>query len=272
MTSPTDPLLNPLPDPLTSPHLSAFPHGFFTRTGGVSQDLYASLNLGRGSQDEPDHVARNRARVQAHFSADQLMTAYQIHSDICQFYTPSGDNGADHAPTPPQADALVTTTPGIAIGVLTADCAPILFADSHHPIVGAAHAGWRGAVGGIIEATLACLIDHGAKRETLTAVIGPCISLPNYEVGDAFYETLQTTAPDAQAFCTRLGPYKSWHFDLSGYCADRLARAGIAHTPLNRCTYGSPEQFFSYRYNTHRGEGDYGRQGSFIMIPKATQA
>lgn len=271
--------------PVTAPALAPFVHGFFTRRGGFSKGVYNGLNLGLGSNDEPHIIGQNRARVQAHLKADQLVTAHQTHSTICLF--------TDAPAGPLNGDALVTKTPGMAIGVLTADCAPILFADAQNGIIGAAHAGWRGAMGGIIEATIDCLCAHGARRQTLMAVIGPCISQPNYEVGQKFYDDLHefdqqpATRPasksaaqdpsrrpdaappalDARDFCARLGQNQTWHFDLSGYCAARLARAEVAHIQRPECTYGQPDQFFSYRYNTHHGHRDYGRQGSFIMIP-----
>jgi len=258
--------------PYTDQRLNPFPHGFFTRAvddpnGEIG--LYETLNLGRGSQDEPPRVEHNRNRVRAHLGADMLLTAYQVHSAQCLTIDASNVEAvSDLAKPVPQADALVTRLPGIAVGVLTADCAPILFADPTHNIIGAAHAGWRGAVGGIIEATIEALLALGAQRETICASIGPSISLPNYEVGDSFYEALQHNHPDGLDFCQRLGPTQSWHFDLGRYCESRLARAQIAHHRLPICTYGHPAEFFSYRYNTHLGLTDYGRQGSFIMIPK----
>ena len=239
-------------------------HAFFTRSGGVSQGVYASLNGGVGSRDVPGNVAENRARMAAALGvpADHLLTAYQIHSpDVVV---------ADKPWTPdnrPRADAIVTRVPGLAIGVSTADCGPLLFADREAAVVGAAHAGWRGALTGVIEATVAAMERLGAKRARIAAALGPTIRQPSYEVGPEFVDRfLAADATNARFFepAQRAGHAM---FDLGGYIAERVQRAGIAQfEDLGLCTCAEPDRFFSYRRTTRNGEPDYGRHINAIAI------
>jgi polyphenol oxidase len=238
-------------------------HGFFTREGGVSEGIYASLNCGLGSADGREQVAENRARVALRLGGDpaRLISAHQVHSARALI--------AD-APWPgaaPQADAIVTHTPGLAIGVLTADCAPVLFADHEARVVGVAHAGWRGALSGVIEAALDAMESIGARRDRIHAAVGPCISQAAYEVGREFRDGfLQTGAANAAFFKSGADEYH-FQFDLPGYCLKRLQEAGIARCEsLGLCTYESESLFFSYRRSSHRSEGDYGRQISAMLI------
>lgn len=237
-------------------------HGFFTREGGFSEGLYASLNCGFGSGDDRGIVARNRSIVSDLLSVERgrLMTVYQCHSaDVRVVREPHDVLEA------PKADAMVTDVPGLAIGVLTADCAPVLFADVEAGVVGAAHAGWQGALSGVCEATIAAMEDLGAARENITASIGPSISQGCYEVGPEFRERFAGER-DGLFFI----PSKRAHhfmFDLTGYIAHRLALCGVPLVDALRvCTYSDPEQFFSYRRATHAGEGAYGRQISAIAL------
>ena len=244
-------------------NLSSLPsiaHGFFGRTGGVSTGIYASLNCGPGSADVPTHVAENRRRAQAVLSGVALNTLYQIHSATAVTVDAAWQ-------TPPQADAMVTATPGIALGILAADCAPVLFADGEAGVIGAAHAGWKGALGGITDATLAAMEALGAQRERIAAAIGPCISKANYEVGDEFRARF-VAADDANARFFAAGVRIAHHqFDLESYVAHRLTCAGVDKLArLCACTYAREADFFSFRRATHRGEADYGRQLSAIVL------
>ena len=239
-------------------------HGFFTRTGGVSQGVYASLNGGVGSNDAPDKVADNRARMAAALGVTpgRLLTPYQIHSpDVVVAENPW--TSADR----PRADAIVTRTPSLAIGVSTADCGPLLFADEVAGVVGAAHAGWRGALTGVIEATVAAMEKLGAKRSRIAAALGPTISQPNYEVGPEFVERfLAADADNARFFATTNRPGHAL-FDLNGYIASRIQRAGIVNfEDLSLCTYAEPERFYSFRRSTHLAEPDYGRHINAIAL------
>jgi YfiH family protein len=239
-------------------------HGFFDRTGGVSQGLYASLNGGVGSSDGPDKVAENRARMAAALgvSADRFLTPYQIHSpDVVTVDTPWTPD------TRPRADALVTKTPSLAIGVSTADCGPLLFADSEARVIGAAHAGWRGAFTGVIEATVAAMEKLGADRSRITAALGPTISQANYQVGPEFIERFLVADTDNAEFfvaCEREGHAL---FDLNGYIAFRIQQAGITDfEDIGLCTYAEPALFYSYRRSTHQSEPDYGRHINAIAL------
>jgi polyphenol oxidase len=256
------------PQPISSPLLdqacsnTMIRHGFFTRKGGVSQGIYSSLNVGVGSEDEPGSISENRSRVVAAFGAPlaRLATVHQIHSaDV--FVVDEHYEGAR-----PKADALVTNVPGIVLGVLSADCGPILFADPKAGIVGAAHAGWRGALDGIAEATIAAMEKLGARRQDIVAALGPSISGVNYEVGAEFTERF--TAQDA-ANARYFGPStRAGHamFDLPAYTIDRLVSAGVKAHWTGHCTYADDALFFSYRRTTHRNEADYGRQIAAISI------
>jgi YfiH family protein len=239
-------------------------HGFFTRVGGVSSGVYATLNAGVGSNDKPENVVTNRARMAAALGVapDCLLTCYQTHSAAAVTAT---------APWPadarPRADAIATRTPGLAIGASTADCGPVLFADPVARVIGAAHAGWRGALGGVTDAAIAAMERLGARRERIVAAIGPMIRQPNYETGsDLKAAFLAADATNGRFFAAadRPGYYM---FDLAGYVVARLAAAGVGTVEdLGACTYGDPERFFSYRRMTHRGEADYGRHVNAIAL------
>jgi len=244
--------------------LARIRHGFFTRAGGVSHGVYASLNGGVGSNDAPDKVADNRARMAAALGVtpDRLLTPYQIHSpDVVVAENPW--TSADR----PRADAVVTRTPSLAIGVSTADCGPLLFADEAAGVVAAAHAGWRGAFTGVIEATVAAMEKLGAERSRIAAALGPTISQPNYEVGPEFVERfLAADADNARFFAATDRPGHAL-FDLNGYIAARIQRAGIVNfEDLSLCTYAEPERFYSFRRSTHRAEPDYGRHINAIAL------
>lgn len=240
-------------------------HAFFTRDGGVSDGLYASLNCGFGSADNPDNVAVNRRRAMdgLGLGGEALVTVYQVHSPRAVAVTapwPSGE-------TPPEADALVTDRPGIALGVLAADCAPVLFADGEAGVVGAAHAGWRGAQGGVLKATVEAMVGLGAQASCIAAAIGPCIHQPSYEVGAEFRAAFVDGDPaTADLFITgaRDGHFQ---FDLPGYVAQRLTGLGLAMVevvPHDTCA--DPDRFFSYRRSTRHEEADYGRGLSAIVL------
>ncbi|MBL6852560.1 MAG: peptidoglycan editing factor PgeF [Alphaproteobacteria bacterium] len=236
-------------------------HGFFGRTGGVSDGIYASLNCGPGSGDGQDHVAENRRRVREALGADGLNTLYQVHSPNVAIVTGPWDGA------PPQADAMVTAVPGLAIGILTADCAPVLLADADARVVGAAHAGWKGAIGGVIENTLTRMESLGARRGRVAAAIGPCISQDNYEVGPEFIVRFVTDDPANARFFAPGARADHHMFDLEGYVVDRLRAASVDRIEtLGACTYARDADFFSFRRTTHRGEKDYGRQISTIVL------
>lgn len=239
-------------------------HGFFTRQGGVSSGVYASLNGGLGSQDSAENVAENRARMAAALDVAPhcLLTAFQIHSpDVAIVETPWPTQKR------PRADAIVTRLPGLAIGVTTADCGPILLADPQARVIGAAHAGWRGALAGVAEATVAAMEKLGAERSRIRAALGPMIRQANYEVGP---DLLARFAADDSANDRFFHPAaRAGHalFDLAGYIGARLARAGVRQfEDLGLCTYAEPARFFSFRRTTHRGEPDYGRHVNAIAL------
>jgi hypothetical protein len=244
--------------------LARIRHAFFTRSGGVSQGVYASLNGGVGSNDTPANVTENRARMAATLgvSADRLLTAFQIHSpDVVVAEKPWTRERR------PRADAIVTQVPKLAIGVSTADCGPLLLADNEAGVVGASHAGWRGALSGVIEATVAAMEQLGADRTRITAALGPTIRQPNYEVGPEFVERFIAADTANSLFFTPSQRAGHDMFDLTGYIAERIRRAGIAHfEDLGLCTYADPERFFSYRRTTLRGEPDYGRHVNAITL------
>ena len=240
-------------------------HGFFGRKGGVSKGIYESLNCGPGSSDALDNVIENRRRAsEALDSGAALVTLYQIHSAVAIRVT---------APWPLEsalhADAMVTNTPGIALGILAADCAPILLADQEARVIGAAHAGWKGARAGVVEAAIAEMEALGARRERIAAAIGPCISQPNYEVGPEFHAGFVEESPNDECFFAKGIRANHYQFDLESYVAQRLSRAGLSRIErLSTCTYRNDAEFFSFRRNTHRGEKDYGRQISAIVLLK----
>ena len=242
-------------------------HGFFSRRGGASTGLFEGLNCGLGSQDGPHPVAQNRSLVADHLDVevDHLLGLYQIHS--AQVVTVDGPWSASERP---KADAMVTVTPGIALSIVTADCAPVLLADLGAGVIGAAHAGWQGALGGVIEATIEAMTDLGAQPGQISAAIGPCISQTHYQVGPEFRERfLQQAHTHGDFFLPSPDPQRPdhWQFDLTGFVAGRLKQAGLkALTKLNLCTYADPETFFSYRRSVHKGEADYGRNISAIAL------
>jgi len=239
-------------------------HAYFTRNGGISQGVYDSLNGGVGSNDTPEHVAENRSRM-AHalgVAPDRFLTPYQIHSpDVVIAEEPwTADNR-------PRVDALVTRVPGLAIGVSTADCGPLLFADGEARVIGAAHAGWRGAFTGVIEATLAAMEKLGASRDNISVALGPSIRQPNYEVGPEFVARFLAADMDNTRFFTDAGREGHAMFDLAGYIASRIALAGVSNfEDLELCTYAEPERFFSFRRATHQNEPDYGRHINAIAL------
>ena len=243
--------------------LDGVTHGFFGREGGVSQGQYSSLNVGRGSSDDPNHVSENRRRVAAALgtSRDNLLSLYQIHSHDVMIVDSAWDY--DYRP---EADGLVTTQAGLGISALAADCGPVLFSDPDARVIGACHAGWRGAVSGITDSTIKAMESCGAARENIRAVLGPCISGANYEVGQEFMDNVVALdAAGAACFHTPAG--KKPHFDLKAYILSRLSRAGLTQiAALNDCTYAAPQDYYSYRYNTHHKISDYGRQISAICL------
>ena len=248
---------------LEHPLLDGVRHGFFTRKGGASSGLYAGLNCGRGSKDQQDVVATNRARVADAMGVppDRLAGVNQVHSaDVVVITDPDRINAADQ----PDADALVTALPGVALSVLTADCQPVLFADAQAGVIGAAHAGWKGALSGVLEATVDAMRDLGATQ--IRAVIGPSISQRAYEVGWDFMENFTAEDPDYQRFFSN-GPADKPMFDLPGFGLSRLRAAGVEAAWIGHCTYSDPERFFSYRRTTHQNEPDYGRLISAIALP-----
>ena len=254
-----------MPTPLTTASLSGMPnvaHGFFTRHGGVSQGIYASLNCGHGSKDDSDAVSENRARVGAYLGAPGPITANQVHSATAVIAERAWD-----AQQRPRADAIVTATRGLTLGVLTADCAPVLLADPDAGVVAAAHAGWRGALEGIVEATIAAMVRLGARPERVRGAVGPCIGQPAYEVGWDFERSFIERDAESAGFFMQPGAGARPHFDLPGYVALRLTRAGVlverAPAP---CTFAQDEDFFSYRRSQVRKEPDYGRQISAIVL------
>ncbi len=239
-------------------------HAFFTRLGGVSEGIFAALNCGFGSGDDRDRVAANRARAMAQIDlpAPALVTAYQVHSDRVATV-----NGPFATETAPQVDGLVTRAPGVALGILTADCAPVLFADPAAGVVGAAHAGWRGARAGILERTVAAMTELGASRGDIMAAIGPCIAQPSYEVGPEFEGTfLEESAANRDFFKQSSRPGHRL-FDLGGYVERRLGALGLGQVCRAVAdTCGDESQFFSYRRSVLRGEGGYGRGLSAIAL------
>lgn len=239
---------------ITAKTLAPVRHGFFTRRGGASSGVFAGLNCGTGSTDQREMVQINRTRAADAMGVepDNLVTVHQVHSaEVVHVTTPL--NGSR-----PRADALVTATPGLAIAVLTADCQPVLFADAEAGVIGAAHAGWRGALDGVLEATVDAMIRLGASREGIRAVVGPSISQRAYEVGPDFFESFMDEDPANARFFAG-GDGDRLHFDLPGFGVHRLREAGIEAEWTRHCTYHDAGRFFSYRRATHAREADYGR-------------
>ncbi|MGT2467322.1 peptidoglycan editing factor PgeF [Mesorhizobium atlanticum] len=255
------------PDPVRSPLLEkaqGMRHGYFTRIGGVSDGIYRGLNIGTGSSDDQTLVAENRRRVADWMGvpADHLLTAHQIHSpDVVVAREP-------FAGPRPKADAIVTDRPGIAIGASTADCGPVLFADTEARVIGAAHAGWKGAFTGVLENTVAAMEGLGARRERIVAVLGPSIGPDNYEVGPEFVARFVEADTGNHRYFRPSKTVGHSMFDLNQYTVDRLRKAGVTAEGLGRCTYAEEDLFYSYRRTTHRKEADYGRQASAIVLEK----
>ena len=246
---------------LTAEPLMPFRHGFFTRKGGASSGVFAGLNCGYGSSDQREIVSINRARVAEAMdvSPEALTGIHQVHS---------ADAIAVDAPLTEsvKADGIATKTPGLAISVLTADCQPVLFADPVARVVGAAHAGWRGARDGILEATVEKMESLGATRQNIRAVIGPSISQRSYEVGPEFFDDFMSDDPENARFFAN-GAQDRMHFDLPGYGLHRLRNSGVGSAEWTRhCTYSDPDRFFSYRRATHSKEADYGRLMAAICV------
>jgi YfiH family protein len=240
--------------------LAAVPHGFLGRRGGVSTGVVAGLNVGTGSKDDREAIAENRRRAgHAVMPGAQLATVYQVHSSEARYVAEPWPEGER-----PQADAMVTDRPGLLLGILTADCAPVLFSDGEAGIVGAAHAGWRGALAGITDSTIAAMEQIGASRNRVAAAIGPCIALPSYEVDEKFRNRFVEADPANDRFFMTSAS-DGLHFDLPAYIRHRLTDAGIATVEtIHLDTYSNPDRFYSYRRATHLGEPDYGRQFSLI--------
>ena len=248
---------------LTSPLLDVpgLRHAFFTRQGGVSRGIYASLNMGLGSRDDPDAVRENRRRAAAHFGAAEVLTVYQVHSALAV------EAQKPWPAEPPQADAIVTDRPGLVCGALAADCAPVLLADSEARVIGAAHAGWKGALGGVVEAAIARMETLGAQRRRLRAVVGPCIGPASYEVGLEFLERFVGEDPAYEAFFGAAATAEKRMFDLPGFVLGRLHAAGVTHGEwVGRDTCAEGDLFFSNRRAFKAGEPDYGRLLSAIML------
>lgn len=248
-------------DIITDHSLSPITHGFFGRAGGASSGVFAGLNCGFGSSDQHDIVRVNRARVASSLrvSEDALVGVHQVHSsDVVTITEPTTDR--------PKADAMVTNVPDIALSILTADCQPVLFADQEAGVIGAAHAGWKGAMNGILSNTIDAMVALGAQRNQIVAVIGPSISQRAYEVGPEFAEQfIDEDRENARFFIN--GQDDRYHFDLTGYGLAQLRAAGVAEaTWTQHCTYNDPERFFSYRRSVHRKEADYGRLIAAIKL------
>ncbi len=262
MTDQPQPLRSKLLDGPAAQNGTRIVHGFFTRKGGVSQGIYKGLNVGAGSNDEPEKVTENRRRVAETLGVapDHLMSVHQVHSpDVVHVTAPfTGER--------PKADAMVTNVPGLAIGALSADCGPVLFADHQAGVIGSAHAGWRGALTGVLENTIDAMIGLGAKRENIVAVLGPTIGPDNYEVGPEFYSAFLERNPAYTAYFQPSDKPEHKLFDLWTFITDRLSAAGVKAEALRACTYADGEQFYSYRRTTHRKEPDYGRQIAAIAI------
>jgi polyphenol oxidase len=256
------PPLSPIEAPALA--LPGIAHAFFTREGGVSTGIYRGLNTGMGSKDLREAVLENRSRAARHLGTalDRLATPFQVHSpDAIKVEEVWGQGQG------PKADAVVTNRPGVAVGVGAADCGPVLFADAEARVVGAAHSGWKGALTGVLESTIEAMVDLGAARENITAVLGPTISSDAYEVGPEFVTRFSETDARNSSFFSPSSRENHSMFDLPAYIVSRLEAAGIASaSSLGLCTYSDEARFYSYRRTTHRSEADYGRLLSAIML------
>jgi YfiH family protein len=242
--------------------LAGVPHGFLGRRGGVSTGILAGLNVGTGSGDDRDAIAENRRRaVEAVLPGAKLATVHQVHSADAVYAAEPWPQDAR-----PRADAMVTDRPGLLLGILTADCAPVLLADAKAGVIGAAHAGWCGALAGVTDSVITEMEGIGARRDRIAAAIGPCIAMPSYEVDEAFREHLLEADPANDRFFSTAAS-NGLHFDLPAYVRHRLIGAGIDEVEtIHLDTYANPDRFYSYRRATHRGEPDYGRQISLIGL------
>lgn len=246
--------------PIRADSLDGVTHGFFTRQGGVSTGIYATLNGGQGSNDTTGAVDENRARIAAHLGVGRLVSVHQVHSARAEVVNGPW-NGAK-----PQADAMVTASPGIGLAILTADCAPVLFADRDAGVVGAAHAGWKGALFGVLEATVSAMVGLGADRGRIAAAVGPTISQRAYEVGPEYVERFLDEEPEFGRFFAG-GAGDRAMFDLPGFCLHKLREAGVGSAEwTGHCTYSDEARFFSYRRTCHAGEADYGRLVAAITV------
>lgn len=247
----------------TSPTLHGVQHGFFTRRGGISSGLYQSLNCGPGSDDDPANVAENRRIAAAQISGRRdtpLLSCYQIHGS--EVVVATGDWGEDR----PQADAIVTNRPGLILGILTADCTPVLFADEKAGVIGAAHAGWKGALGGVLENTIVAMEQLGATRANIMAAIGPTIHQPSYEVSLPFRDNFITKNSGFGLFFLPGADKSHLQFDLPGFVKSQLEKANISRVWNSDIDTYASEDHFSYRRATHKDEPDYGRQVSAVML------
>ncbi|HEX9932079.1 MAG TPA: peptidoglycan editing factor PgeF [Allosphingosinicella sp.] len=249
-------------EPFRAAALAGVRHGFLGRRGGVSEGVCAGLNVGHGSGDDAASIEENRRRAVAAVAAGAaLVTVHQIHSPIAVTATDPWPHEER-----PRADALVTDRPGLALGILTADCAPVLLADRHAGVVGAAHAGWKGAFSGVVEATVAAMETLGAERARIAAAVGPCIARRSYEVDEEFLRRFAEAEPENERF---FSPGRPGHhqFDLEGFVVSRLAQAGLGRVEaLGQDTYSQPDLFYSYRRSTHRNEPTYGRQIAIVSL------
>lgn len=247
---------------VTAPSLDGVAHGFFGRQGGVSTGELASLNCGLGSNDDPALIAENRRRVtEAALPGAALTGLYQVHGNSCIIVDEDSDLAAR-----PEADALATRTPGILLGILTADCVPVLFADAEAGVVGAAHAGWKGALAGVTDATIAAMESLGASRASIAVAIGPCIARASYEVDNDFAQRFTADDPANERFFAAGRPGHAM-FDIAAYVAARVAAAGVKRIAIGgQDTYALPQDYFSYRRACHKNENSYGRQLSVIGL------
>lgn len=242
--------------------LDGTPHGFLGRHGGVSTGIVAGLNVGTGSKDDPEAIAENRRRaIDAVIPGARLATVYQVHSNEARYVAEPWPHDER-----PKADAMVTDRPGLLLGILAADCAPVLLADPEAGVVGAAHAGWRGALAGVTDSAIAAMVEIGASRDRIAAAVGPSIALPSYEVDEAFRDRFLSDDPANERFFIAAAA-DSLHFDLPAYVRHRLIAAGIQEVEtIHLDTYSNSDRFFSFRRATHLGEPDYGRQISLIGL------
>ena len=252
---------------LASPLLDGVRHGFFTRAGGVSQGPYQSLNCSLNSGDDPAALAENRARVALSMGVppERLLGLTQVHGTDCVAVGEAGGEPPWRPGAGPRADAMATCHPGLALGIITADCGPVLLADRARGVVAAVHAGWRGAAAGVLEATVQAMLGLGAVREAITAAVGPCIGAASYEVGEDLRDAVRAAGFDAAAFFSAGARPGHWQFDLPGYCVARLQAAGVRAAALGCDTLPDPARFFSHRRRTLAGGGRIGHQISVIV-------